>query len=44
MDMPTTFIRIIIFFDEDFKYGDGEKLWDYVGAITKPLYIIPKII
>jgi hypothetical protein len=30
MDVPTSFIRIIILFDEDFKYGDGAKFGGYV--------------
>jgi hypothetical protein len=30
MDMSTSFIWIIIFFDEAFKYGDGAKFWGYV--------------
>jgi hypothetical protein len=31
MDIPTSFILIIILFDTVFKYGDGAKFWGYVG-------------
>jgi hypothetical protein len=29
MDIPTSSIWIIIFFDRAFKYGDGAKFWGY---------------
>jgi hypothetical protein len=32
MDIPTSFILIIIMFDEASKYGDGAKFWGYVGT------------
>jgi hypothetical protein len=31
MNIPTSFIWIIIFFDGGFKYGDVSKFWGYVG-------------
>jgi hypothetical protein len=37
MDIPTSFILIIILFDEVFKYGDGERFWGYVGTSAEPL-------
>jgi hypothetical protein len=30
MDIPISFIWIIILFDAVFKYGDGAKFWGYV--------------
>jgi hypothetical protein len=30
MNIPTSFIWIIILFDAVFKYGDGAKFWGYV--------------
>jgi hypothetical protein len=38
MDMPTSFISIILF-DEDFKYGNGTKFWGYAGTNTEPLFV-----
>jgi hypothetical protein len=35
MDLPTSFIVVIILVDEAFKYGDGPKFWDYVGTNGK---------
>jgi hypothetical protein len=32
MDIPTSFICIIIFINEDFKYGNVSKFLDYIGA------------
>jgi hypothetical protein len=32
MDIPTSFIWIIIFFDGDFEYGVGSAFWGYVGT------------
>jgi hypothetical protein len=32
MDIFRSFIVIIIFFHEAFKYGDGAKFWGYVGT------------
>jgi hypothetical protein len=34
MYMPTSFIWIIIFFDEDFKRGEGTKFCGYVRTNT----------
>jgi hypothetical protein len=31
MDIPTSFTRIIILFDEAFKYGHDAKYLGYVG-------------
>jgi hypothetical protein len=39
MDMPISFIWIIILFDAVFKYGDGAKLWGYVGINAEPLCV-----
>jgi hypothetical protein len=35
--MPTSFIRIIIFFDGVFVYGGISKLWGYVWTNAEPL-------
>jgi hypothetical protein len=35
----TCYIWIIIFRDEDFKYGDVAKFWDYAGINVDPLYV-----
>jgi hypothetical protein len=32
MDVHTSFIWIVIFFEEAFKRGDGAKIWGYVGS------------
>jgi hypothetical protein len=37
MDIPIRFTWILILFDADFKYGDGEKFWGYVGIHAEPL-------
>jgi hypothetical protein len=34
MDIPVSWIWIIILFEELFKYGDGAKFWGYVGINT----------
>jgi len=39
MDIPKSFIWMIILFDEAFKYGDGAKFWGYVGTNTEPLCV-----
>jgi hypothetical protein len=39
MDMPTSFIWIIILFDEGFKYGDNAEIWGYVGTNMEPLCV-----
>jgi hypothetical protein len=39
MNIPISFISIIIWFDEVFKYGDGAKFWGYVQASADPLYV-----
>jgi hypothetical protein len=41
MDIPTSFISMIILFDEAFKYGDSGKFWGYVAANTESLCRIP---
>jgi hypothetical protein len=33
------FIRIIILFDEVFKYGNDVKFWCYVGIYAEPLWV-----
>jgi hypothetical protein len=35
MDTPSSFISITVVFGEAFKYGDGAKFRDYVGATTR---------
>jgi hypothetical protein len=37
--LRTSFISNIIFFDEAFKYGDGAKVWGYVGTNAEPLCV-----
>jgi hypothetical protein len=32
MDIPTSFIWVIIFFKGAFEYGGISKLWSYVGT------------
>jgi hypothetical protein len=39
MDIPTSYIWIVIYFVKLFKYGDGAKIWDYVVTNTEPLCI-----
>jgi hypothetical protein len=39
MDIPTSFIWIIILFDVVFKYGDGVKIWGYFMINAKQLYV-----
>jgi hypothetical protein len=39
MDMPTSFIWIIIFFDGAFECGGISKLWGYVGTNTELLCV-----
>jgi hypothetical protein len=39
MDIPKSFISIIILFHEAFKYGDGVKFWGYVGINIEPLSV-----
>jgi len=39
MDIPTSFIWIIIFFDGDFEYGGGSTFWGYVGTNAGPLSV-----
>jgi hypothetical protein len=39
MDIPTSFIWIIILFYEAFKYGDGAKCWCYVGTNAEALFV-----
>jgi hypothetical protein len=31
MEIPTSFILIIVSYDKAFKPGNGAKVWDYVG-------------
>jgi hypothetical protein len=37
MDIPKSFIWIIILVDAVFKYGDGAKFWRYVGINAEPV-------
>jgi hypothetical protein len=37
MNIPVSFIWIIVLFDAIFKYDDGAKFWGYVGINTEPL-------
>jgi hypothetical protein len=39
MDIPTSFIWIIIFFDEAFEYGGISKFWGYVGTNAELLCV-----
>jgi hypothetical protein len=39
MDIPVSFIWIIILFDAVFKYGDGAKFWDYVVINAEQLCV-----
>jgi hypothetical protein len=39
MDIPTSFILIIILFHKDFKYGDGANFWCYVETNAEPLCV-----
>jgi hypothetical protein len=37
IDIPTSFIWIIILFDEAFKYGDGAKFRGHASANAEPI-------
>jgi hypothetical protein len=37
MNIPTSFIWIIIFLDRAFEYGGSSKFWGYVGTNAEPL-------
>jgi hypothetical protein len=39
MDIPTSFIRIVVLFDEACKYDNCAKFWGYGGASTEPLCV-----
>jgi hypothetical protein len=39
MDIPTSFIWIIILFDEVFEYSDDAKSLSYVGTNTEALCV-----
>jgi hypothetical protein len=39
MDIPTTFIWIVIFFDGAFEYGGRSKFWGYIGPNAEPLCV-----
>jgi hypothetical protein len=39
VDIPTSFIWIIIFFDRALEYGNSLKLWDYVGTNAELLCV-----
>jgi hypothetical protein len=39
MDIPISFIWVIILFDAVFKYGDGAKFWGNVGINAEPLRV-----
>jgi hypothetical protein len=38
-DKPTSFISVVILFDEAFNYGDGDKFWGYGGTNAEPLCV-----
>jgi hypothetical protein len=37
MDITTSFIRIIVLFEENIKYGNNAKSWGSVGTKAEPL-------
>jgi hypothetical protein len=37
VDVPTSFVWNIIFFNGAFQYGRDSNLWGYVGTNTEPL-------
>jgi hypothetical protein len=39
MDIPVSFISIIILFDANFNYGDGSKFWGYVVMKAEQLCV-----
>jgi hypothetical protein len=39
MDIPTSFIWIIILFDAVLKYDDGAKFWGYVVINAEPFCV-----
>jgi hypothetical protein len=39
MYIPTSLISIIILFDEAFNYGNGAKVWGYVGENSEPFCV-----
>jgi hypothetical protein len=39
MDIRTSFIRIIIFFDGAFQYDSGSTFWGYVGTNAELLFV-----
>jgi hypothetical protein len=39
MDIPISFIGIIVLFDAVFKYGDGAKFLGYVVINAEPLCV-----
>jgi hypothetical protein len=39
MDILTSYVCIIILFDEAFKYDDGVKFCGYIGTNAEPLCI-----
>jgi hypothetical protein len=39
VDIPISWIRIIILFDAVFKYGYGAKFWGCVGINAEPLCV-----
>jgi hypothetical protein len=39
MGLPTSFIWIVVSFDEVFEYGDSAKFWGYVGTNSEPLCV-----
>jgi hypothetical protein len=40
MDTPTSFIWIVVFFDEGSKYGMGAKFWNYVAKTAETLCVV----
>jgi hypothetical protein len=39
MDIPASFIWIIILFDKAFNYGDVAKFWGYVGTSAESMCV-----
>jgi hypothetical protein len=40
MDIPTSFIWIIVLFEAVFKHGYGAKFWGNVGINAEPLCVV----
>jgi hypothetical protein len=39
IDIPTSFIWIVIFFSGAFQYGGISKLWGYVGTTAERFFL-----